>query len=440
MSHSSRRALFYVLLLVFLMFGTGIILFAQGWRMDFPSFRVSKVGGIYVRSYPDDANIFLNGKPVANQSGLLSRGTLISNLFPKNYRLALTAPGYVDWHENVTVSPSMVANHDHAVLVPANATSVVTGPVADFRESQGNIVLETAGGEITFNGKAIGFGKLIAASPDLASIIFQTAKGTYEFADTETGAITNLSDILADTGFTMAAPTDVTLDLSLGTTVLAANAKKVDMLDIAQGTTTEISAAPRGQTIATGIAVSPSTIAWAGSTGSANSSSLLFYDLSLQDVTRTTVATGGSVKELYWITGSLLGVLTDNGSFYLYDTVKQNFQKMADEVRSVSATADGSRIAALETDSLEIFILNEKGYYRFNLPDINNAQASFWYHDDDHLFVAYADHVSFLDLEDASLANFTTVSSGTAASYDPQVNGLFIIDPQGRLLRFNFAK
>ena len=82
-------------LLIFLILGSGIVLFAEGWRMDFPSFRVSKVGGIYVRSYPEDARIFLNGKSVQNQSGFLSRGTLISDLFPKTYRLALTAPGYL---------------------------------------------------------------------------------------------------------------------------------------------------------------------------------------------------------------------------------------------------------------------------------------------------------------------------------------------------------
>ena len=70
MSHSSRRALFYVLLFVFIVLGTGIILFAQGWRMDFPSFRVSKIGGIYVRSYPENADIFLNGKPIYEPIGI----------------------------------------------------------------------------------------------------------------------------------------------------------------------------------------------------------------------------------------------------------------------------------------------------------------------------------------------------------------------------------
>ena len=92
--------------------------------MDFQSFRVRKVGGIYLRSYPENANILLNGKPVANQSGFLSHGTLISELFPKTYRITLTATDYLEWHENVAVAPSLVANHEYAVLVPANATRV----------------------------------------------------------------------------------------------------------------------------------------------------------------------------------------------------------------------------------------------------------------------------------------------------------------------------
>jgi hypothetical protein len=137
----------------------------------------------------------------------------------------------------------------------------------------------------------------------------------------------------------------------------------------------------------------------------------------------------------------MLGILTEDGSFYLYDTSQQNLQKIADDVRSANATTDGSRIATLESGSLEIFTLNDpKRYYRFNLPDVGNAQTALWYRDGDHLFISYPDHVAFLDLEDASLANFTTVALGTSPQYDPETNALYLIDPNGALLRFDFPK
>ena len=441
MSHNSRRALFYALFLSFLILGTGIALFAQGWRIDFPSFRISKVGGIYVRSYPEDAKIFLNGKSIENQSGFLSRGTLISELFPKTYHLTITAPNYDDWHENVIVFPSLVANHQYAVLVPANATSVTTDLVTGFGESPTNgIVLRTSNGEIIVNGKVVGSGKLIFESLGLQSIVFQTTRGTYEFANIQADTVTNLSNMLSRGGFDTTAP-ELFLAPLTNTVVFAENPERAGLFDMTQFTNTEIDVAPKGQTIALTAAVSPSMIAWARSANQSSSSSLLFYNPSSGTITSTTVMLGGRVKTLGWVTNNLLGILADSGGFYLYDMNQQNLQKLADDVLSFSVTADGSRIATLESNSLEIFTLNDpNGYYRFNLPNVSDAQTTLWYDDNDHLFIAYSNRVVFLDLEDVNLTNLITVSSGTAPQYDPQTDILYLINPQNHLLGFNFSK
>jgi hypothetical protein len=409
--------------------------------MDFPSFRVSKVGGIYVRSYPEDADIFLNGKSVQNQSGFLSRGTLISDLFPKTYLLALAAPGYLDWRENVAVSPSLVANHKYAVLVPASPTNAATGTTTEFFESQDDVILEAPDGTITLDGTTIGSGKLIAVSSDLRSIIFQATRGTYEFENVPDGTMTNLSNILQKEGFGTAAPLELFIDPASDATVLAANASKIGLIDVTQSAALPMYTAPRGRMIADTIALSPDTIAWARSTDQAGSSLLLFYDIPSGITASTTVALGASVKTLDWVSNGLLGILTGDGSFYLYDANQQNLQKVADDVTSFSATADGSRIAALESHSLEIFTIGDSaGYYRFNLPDIQDAQSAFWYRDDDHLFVRYPDHTAFLDLEDSGLENFATISSGTSPHYDPQENAFYMISSTGNLVRFDFPK
>ncbi len=124
MTRSSRRRLFYALLALFFVLGAGVVLYAQGWRFDFAIGRFDKVGAIYLRTFPADAAILLNGKPVQSQVGFLTRGTLIGDLFPKTYQLKLTAAGYDDWHESVSVLPSLVTELKNAVLVPRNATSV----------------------------------------------------------------------------------------------------------------------------------------------------------------------------------------------------------------------------------------------------------------------------------------------------------------------------
>jgi hypothetical protein len=443
MSQHGRRALFYVLTLIFLILGTSVVFFAQGWRMDLPSFHISKVGGIYVHSYPENADIFLNGRSMQNQSGFLSRGTLISNLFPKTYHLALTAAGYDDWNENVAVDPSLVADHQYAVLIPASAAYAATDTVASFDAGTNGILSESSSGKIMVNGKTIGSGKMIAVSPDMRSLIFQTSNGAIVFADLAEATTTNVSELFAEKGFSPVPEVQFSFDPSDDGAVFAVNAQKVEWFEMRENSGVTVSAASKGTVITGNLAVSPSTAAWTHLLGKNDtaSSTLVFYDLSLKTIATTTVALGSPVKELSWVTGNLLGILSQDGSFFLYDTNQRTLQKIADDVRSASATQDGSRIAALESRSLEIFTLGDpSGYYRFNLPNVADAQGTAWYRDDDHLFIFYADHVAFLDLEDAGLTNYATVARGTSPQYNPDANALYLIDPQSRLIQFNFPR
>jgi hypothetical protein len=113
--------------------------------------------------------------------------------------------------------------------------------------------------------------------------------------------------------------------------------------------------------------------------------------------------------------------------------------KIADDVKSFYPTNDGTMIAALENHSLEIFSENGGGYYRFNLPNRDQIKSLIWYKDDAHLFVVYNDSVAFLDLTDAGLHNFPTIANGTSPRYDPQINALYIVDNEGRLIRLDFS-
>ena len=305
----------------------------------------------------------------------MSRGTLISNLFPKTYLLTLTAPGYRDWHENVAVEPSLVANHKYAVLIPANATDAATGTVLDFTAAGNGLATETPGGKIVMDGKTVGNGKIIAASPDMQSIVFRAPNGSYMFTDLPAGIARNISVSLSEEGLTSASSTQFFFDLSDDNLVFAADGNKIGMFDMQQDTGAILDAAQKGTVIQGNLAVSPNTVAWTRSSGKTDApSSLVFYDLPSGTITSTTVVLGSPVKKLSWISGNILGILTENGALSLYDTNQSTLQKIADDVQEVSATREGSRIAALESNSLEIFTPNDPaGYYRFNLPDIGEC-------------------------------------------------------------------
>jgi len=74
MTRTTRRLIFYLLCALFLLLGGLVVLYAQGWRVDFKTWRPEKVGAIFVQSFPVDANIMLDNTSIPNRAGFLSRG------------------------------------------------------------------------------------------------------------------------------------------------------------------------------------------------------------------------------------------------------------------------------------------------------------------------------------------------------------------------------
>ncbi len=120
--------LFYAFCIAFLILGTVTVLYAQGWRFDVNTWSIKKVGGIFIKIYPRDASILLDGIPVQNASWLLQSGTFINNLFPKTYALTLRKEGFHPWTRRIAVTPSLVTEVSNAVLVPSLAREAVLMP------------------------------------------------------------------------------------------------------------------------------------------------------------------------------------------------------------------------------------------------------------------------------------------------------------------------
>jgi hypothetical protein len=440
MTRKSRRVLFYGLIALFLVLGTGVVLYSEGWRLDLGTGQASKIGAIYVRSYPGDAELFLDGKSVQNKSGFLSPGTLVSDLFPKTYALRLTKTGYAPWSENVTVLPSFVATLKYAVLTPQNAANITSGTVQYFLATPSALVQEGLDGTIFANGIPIGSGSIIAGTTDARKVFFKTLDGNYHLYDSDTRKTTDLTATLANDGIDPTAVTNIQfLDPHNGSQFLVAGPAKIWLLDLSQPSLSQIEKTPSTSTLSSSIAGENGKIAWTRFQKKSNTSTIFIYNTYAGALQGTSTTLPGATKKMAWIQDGLLGVAQDDDSLYLYNSGNDTAQKLASDVKDFSASADGTMVVALERASMEIFTLNDPtGYYRFNIPDVADVQKLIWYRDDNHLFVVYPDHVSFLDLADASLVNFTTVLMGTAPSYDASSNSLYFIDPQSQLMKLVF--
>ena len=447
MKIQTRKRIFYVFILLFVVIGAAVVFYAEGWRMNFSTLVAEKAGGIYVHSFPDNAQISLNNKPVENQSAFLSRGTFISGLFPKTYMLTLAAPGYDTWTENPVVAPSLVTEMKYAVLVPKMATNVATSAAAvnNFFEASNNIISTDASGTITWLGKIIGYGTVISHSTDLKTAIIRsisTKTGAtkfmlYNFVNA-TG--TNLSPILQQSGILSTPSTNVFVDPYDDTNIITQTSAKIVQIDGETRRTTAIETAPAGAVIESPIAVSPSAMAWGRYAHASDTSQIIIYDKFSGNTIDSSLVVKDPIKQLAWVNNNVLGILKSDNTLVLYNVPNETLSTLADDVKQFYPTADGSVLAALEYHSLEIFSFTTQDYYRFDLPQAADVQGLIWHKDQAHLFVQYPDHVAFLDFADTNLKNLTIVSAGTDASYDPQKNALYIIDQGQKLLRFDFPQ
>ncbi len=360
----------------------------------------AKLRAIYVRSYPEEAAISLNGKPTQNNSGFLSAGTLISDLFPKTYTLTLTETGYEPWQEKVAVSPSLVTPLKYAVLIPQRATPAASGTATHFFFSRGTIIKENSAEAISVNGTVVGYGTLASATADHHDFLFQDASGGYRLYDMQAETTKNISATLAKDGIATSTVQNVVLDPQGGSQVVVVGQKSIWMLDLGTLGLTLIEKAPTAQILPASPAVNDSSIAWTRFTATSNMSKIVLYDRGAGNLRTTSTTVAGTTEKISWIRGNQLGILQSDGSLYLYDTGADSVQKLADDVRDFSTSEDGTMIAAVEHSNTEIFTQGDPtGYYRFNLPDVTDIQSLIWYRDDTHLFVIYPDHISFLDLQ-----------------------------------------
>jgi len=438
MTRRTRRTVFYVLVVLFVFVGSGVVLYADGWRIDLATFHTEKVGGVYVRAFPQNASITLDETSIPNQSNFLSHGTLISNLFPKNYTLGLKLPGYDAWKENADVAPSLVVEMKYAVLVPQAGIAVATtSDIVNFFVIGNDHVDEHANGMITWRNVAIGTGAIVSHSTDLKNMIYRSQKGSYALYDFTNQKTLNLTAILQKQRVNASDIGSIVVDPYNDTTALAVMANRLWSIDLDAQTAASIDTASSGSSFAPIIAASQPFLAWSRFSAASGTSEIVVYDKFSDEVAERSPAIRGKTAALAWINNDTLGIMQNDGSLDLYTVSSNSIRMLASDVKAFYPTADGNLIAALEQQSVEIFDFADNDYYRFNLPSINTVQGLVWYKDESHLFIDYPDRVAFFDLADTGLMNVTMISQGIAPSYDPQANAFYLAN-QGNILRFDF--
>ncbi|MDO8664144.1 MAG: hypothetical protein Q7K44_01130 [Candidatus Liptonbacteria bacterium] len=450
MTKRTRNTIFYALCAVFAAVGTIVVFYAQGWRLDFETFGFRKVGGIYLRSFPEDTLVFINDKKVDKKPGLLDRGRFVGNLFPKNYKITFVSDGYLDWIEHIQVSPSLVSEIKYAVLVPKNSENAATGTIKNFWADNDRLIIGSGSGPLLLNGNKIKGNAVVLQNGDSDIVLTENVSPktyfiNYLSGDTPTSTILNQK--LIAYGIQLSNIKEIVKDPAFGNQAILRTTDKIFSLDLRNG---EISKLASSSLPISEMAASPSWIAWTSPDLKTGKTILTFYNRTSHSVqSQTNIA--GKLTKLFFRNDDELGILQSDGGLYTISSGGQPAQagrpqKLASDVRDFEFSPNSNKVVALENQALEIFAFNrEKDYWRFRLPaqaglpETEKIERVEWYKDENHIFIIYPDEIKFLDLNDKNLENFPTIVNGSKFRYDVKSNTLYFLK-ENRLKKIVFPK
>ncbi|RJQ29694.1 hypothetical protein C4571_00985 [Candidatus Parcubacteria bacterium] len=439
MQIAHRRFIFYFSVFLFIILGSSVILYAQGWRIDFENLRIAKVGGIFVRSFPASARISLDGEPVKHSAGLFQNGIFINNLLPNTYRLEASLPNYHPWEGEVIVLPAIVSQLERVVLVPKEASLVSEGPIQNFWIVNGSVLVKNKIGELLFEERKISGDTVLDWTDDGKRLLtFDSTSGSFFWNNLEDTTAIHVSSAIRKLIPSLTGKFAVTADPTANASLLIHTSSSLRLWNPREGTLKEMYV-PKSASIQV-VAASRFFVGGTVFESDEDVSRLFLYDKLLGSAVETAHTIEGRTRKAEWQRNGALWILQDSGELYFYDRKNETISKAASDVKDFEFAEDGSKLAALGNRSLEIFGLEDTSdYWRFNLPDTENIKKLEWYKDSYHLFVHYPDRVRFLNLDDQGQKNFLTVAETGTGHYDSTQNEFYFLEG-GLLSRMEFPE
>jgi len=119
MEKRTRKILFFVFLIIFLLLAPTVVFYFQGYRFDFKNKKITQTGGLFLKAIPKQVEIYLDGRLV-KKTDFLSGATIIESLLPKKYHIEVKKSGYFSWTKDLEIKEKEVTEVRHIVLFPEN--------------------------------------------------------------------------------------------------------------------------------------------------------------------------------------------------------------------------------------------------------------------------------------------------------------------------------
>lgn len=179
---TTRKALFVLCTIIFIVAGTYAVLTMQGLVFDAEHFKLTKSGSIFVHFTPTDASIFIDGKKYPKTQSMFGGGILISNLVPRTYSISIEKDGYTPFTKNLEVTPGKVSVSARVTLwkITQEFEMLNKNIVDVFPTSQG-FVFKTTSSTLLLEKKETPLKGVEIEAFDMSSSYIITRKGTSLF-------------------------------------------------------------------------------------------------------------------------------------------------------------------------------------------------------------------------------------------------------------------
>lgn len=116
MTRKTRFILFSIFVAVYLVLAPLIIFYSLGYRFDFEKKRIISTGGLYLKFWPENAEVFVDGK-IKKRVNPFSNEMLIQGLFPKKQTILVKKDGYNQWEKTLEIKEKEVNRVENITLI-----------------------------------------------------------------------------------------------------------------------------------------------------------------------------------------------------------------------------------------------------------------------------------------------------------------------------------
>ncbi len=117
MTKHRRTLLWIILALLFLVLTPSVILYSQGYRIDWKAKRLVQTGALYVKIIPTRSDMSIDGK-YSKTTDFFFGSALVGNLFPGSHLVHISKEGWQPWAKQLDIQEKQVTDAKNIILFP----------------------------------------------------------------------------------------------------------------------------------------------------------------------------------------------------------------------------------------------------------------------------------------------------------------------------------